>query len=90
MKYWVRCELCIGYPLILILYACSNRVVAQGSVILISGIQNVPFLFVLEGNILGRGNSKLEIGSNSKYLTLFYRKTYSVIMKLGNVLIYSS
>jgi len=90
VKYRVRWELCIGCPLILILHACSNCVVAGGSVILISGIQNVPFLFVLEGNILGRCNSRLEIGSNSKYLTLFCRKTYSFIMTLGNVLIYSS
>jgi len=47
VKYWVRWELCIGCPLILVLHACSNCVFAQGSVILISGIQNVPFLFVL-------------------------------------------
>jgi hypothetical protein len=90
VKYRVRWELCIGCPLILILHACSNYVVAGGSVIFISGIQNVSFLFVLVGNILGRGNSKLEIGSNSKYFTLFYRKAYSFIMTLGNVLIYSS
>jgi hypothetical protein len=90
VKYWVSWELCIGCPLNLILHACSNCVVVGGSVILISRIQNVPFLFVLEGNILGRGNSKLEIGSNSKYLSLFYRKTYSLIMTLGNVSIYSS
>jgi hypothetical protein len=84
-KYWVSWELCIGCPLILILHTCSNYVVAQGFVSLISGNQNVPFLFVLEGNILGRGNSKLEIGSNSNYLTLLYTNTYSVIMTVGNV-----
>jgi hypothetical protein len=44
----------------------------------------------LKGNILGRGNSKLDIGSKSKYLTLYYRKAYSFIMTLGNVAIYSS
>ena len=81
---------CIGCPMILILHACSNYVVAWGSVFLISGIQNVTFVFVLEGNVQGRRNSKLEIGWNSKYLTLFYRKTYSVIMTLGNVSMHSS
>ena len=88
VKYWIRWELCIGCPLILILHACSNYAVARGSVILISGIQNVPFLFVLEGNILGRVNSKLEIGSNSKYFTLFYRRnvfSYYDIRKCFNI-----
>lgn len=56
VKYSVIWELCIGCPLILILHACSNYVVARGSVFLISGIQNVTFLCVLEGNVLGRGN----------------------------------
>jgi hypothetical protein len=44
-KYWVIWKLCVGCPMILILHACSNSVVAQGCVRLISDSQNVPFLF---------------------------------------------